>query len=213
MISDDRITKFLEELSESGIIAVAAKRVSISRSTIYEWRDADNDFAEKLEKSLNKGRDNWCDFSENQIHSLIKEKQLGAIKFFLESNNRRYYRPRKAAPFVQEHAPIHLNVMLTKKNPIEVTTEPPDEPRNLTEILKRALKNGRIKDLESEMENCPPTRAQEIMAEMEALKLFRQKYGNIPLGEWMNRQQDKNLDELPPQLPPTLGSDNHQPLE
>ena len=136
MISDARKAKFIEELAESGIIAVAAKRAGISRSTIYEWVATDHEFAEACDTAHERGRDNWCDFAENQLHSLVKQGDLPAIRYLLDNNSERYYKPRRPidAP-AKEPAPIYINVHLNRANKVKVDADrlpaPMDEIKRL----------------------------------------------------------------------------------
>jgi hypothetical protein len=81
---------------------------------------------------------------------------LGAIKFHLETNSPRYFRPRKPAPFIQEPAPINISVVLNKGNGVYETQEVRPEPKTLTEIIKRSLENGKRNDAQKD-ELPPPT--------------------------------------------------------
>ncbi len=139
MISDDRVAKFIEHLAESGIIAVAAKRAGISRSTPYEWKKIDPEFAEAFDAALESGRDNWCDFAENQLHSLVKQGELPAIRYLLDNNSKRYFKPRKPieAPKA-EPAAIYINVNLNKKDDLKVEVDrlPPPKEKQDPAILE-----------------------------------------------------------------------------
>lgn len=95
MVSDEDIEKLLETLEEIPILQFACKRVGVARATVYRWLESDEAFRKKYNKALKTGRKNMTDHAESKLFKLIDEKNLGAIKYFLDANDRRYYKPRK----------------------------------------------------------------------------------------------------------------------
>lgn len=75
--------KFLEILEKNPVIQIACERSGISKATFYRWREADQDFAKKVESSVSEGNSLITDIAIAQLISAIKDKNLGAIKFWL----------------------------------------------------------------------------------------------------------------------------------
>lgn len=82
--------KFIEYLEEFPYISYAAKKSGISRATIYRWMKDDKDFREAVNGALSFGNNGLIDIAEMGLVSLIKEKNLGAIKYFLEHTTEKY---------------------------------------------------------------------------------------------------------------------------
>ncbi len=110
--------KFIEILEKTPVIQVACERAGISRATFYRWKESDKEFAEKTESALSEGNSLVSDIAIAQLISAIKEKNLGAIKFWL-----------------QNHHPDYANEMhITAKVEQEVTLTPEQEA-----LVRRAL--------------------------------------------------------------------------
>jgi len=82
--------KFLEILEKNPVIHVAIERSGVSKPTFYRWRDTDKEFAKKVEAALTEGNSLITDIAIAQLISAIKEKNLGAIKFWLENHDDQY---------------------------------------------------------------------------------------------------------------------------
>jgi hypothetical protein len=100
MRSNEDKKKFLEALSKAPFILHATKQVGIDKATIYRWRKKDPKFNIAVEDVLNIGRAGLCDIAENQIVKMINQGDFKASKFFLENNDKRYFRPRPTNIFV-----------------------------------------------------------------------------------------------------------------
>ena len=70
----------LESLKQVPIIEYACKRTGISRTTFYRWKKDDKEFAKAVEEALTEGEELITDLSENQLISLIKDKNFQAIQ-------------------------------------------------------------------------------------------------------------------------------------
>lgn len=81
---------FLAELRKIPIVQVACERVDISRNSIYKWKKTDLKFAEEMERALAEGEALVNDLTENQLLSLIKEKEWSAISFWLRHRNPKF---------------------------------------------------------------------------------------------------------------------------
>ena len=82
--------KFLEILEKNPVIHVALERAGVSKPTFYRWRDTDKDFAGKVEAAMSEGKGLVSDIAIAQLITIIKEKNLGAIKFWLQSHHPDY---------------------------------------------------------------------------------------------------------------------------
>ena len=98
MISNDDKEKFLDTLREQPIVSVVCKRLGISKASVYRWRHDDADFKKKLEDALDVGRDIVNDLAESKLIAAIQRGDRWAIQYWLEFNNKRFYKPRKAMP-------------------------------------------------------------------------------------------------------------------
>lgn len=83
-------TAFLEQLKRSATIENACHKVGIGRSTVYRWRDSNKKFRKQIEDALEEGRQFMSDVAENQLFSLISEKDMPAIRLYLTTHNPRY---------------------------------------------------------------------------------------------------------------------------
>ena len=61
--SPDCVKAFLDELAESGAVAVAAQRAGVHRSTLYDLRRRDKDFAARWDAALQLGLDRLQDYA------------------------------------------------------------------------------------------------------------------------------------------------------
>jgi len=80
----------LNVLKEMPIIEVAVKRIGISRDTFYRWKLEDKEFEKQSQKAMAQGIDFINDMSESQIISLIKEKKMPSIRYWLKHNHPKY---------------------------------------------------------------------------------------------------------------------------
>ena len=83
-------TKFIESLREMPFIYYAAKKVGISRSTIYRWLKNNRDFKERVDSAIEEGRMGTDDIMEMSLINQGKKGNIGAIKFYLTHNHKRY---------------------------------------------------------------------------------------------------------------------------
>ena len=91
--SEDR-SMFLRNLAEFPYVYYAAKKSGINPSTIYRWMGSNPDFAKEVRALLRSGLAN-----QNQKIEMVLVKKalggdLGAIKFYLPHNSKKY-RPMK----------------------------------------------------------------------------------------------------------------------
>ncbi len=82
--------KFIQILEDTPFISYAAKKSGIAKATIYRWMKSDTDFRIAVNNALENGRRHLCDIAEMALVEKIKDKEMGAIKFYLQNNNDRY---------------------------------------------------------------------------------------------------------------------------
>lgn len=106
---------------------MACKRAGINKATIYRWLKDDAAFKDRYDDSLRRGRETMVDHAESKLLKLIEKENLGAIRYFLDSNDTRYRKPRKAIPPPPVQYPvktIRYEIVDTREKP----TEPPVPP-------------------------------------------------------------------------------------
>ena len=81
---------FIEQTRKLPIIQVVCEKIGIARSTLYRWRDEDEEFRKDLEDALNEGEGLINDMSESQLISLIKDRNYPAISFWLRHRNPKF---------------------------------------------------------------------------------------------------------------------------
>ncbi|QQS16045.1 MAG: hypothetical protein IPK84_01655 [Candidatus Moraniibacteriota bacterium] len=82
--------KVLEALRETPVVHVACKRSGIAKATFYRWKEKDPVFAAESEEALKSGKELVSDMAISQLISAIKDKNLGAIKFWLSNHHPDY---------------------------------------------------------------------------------------------------------------------------
>ena len=82
--------KFLEVLEKNPVVQLACERSGVSKATFYRWKEADKEFSQKVEAALTEGNSLISDIAIAQLISAIKEKNLGAIKFWLQNHHPDY---------------------------------------------------------------------------------------------------------------------------
>lgn len=88
--------RFIQILKDIPIISVACKKAGIDKATIYRWRAKDSAFNQSVEEALEVGRESGNDIAESKLLKLVNEGAPWAVKYWLEANSKRYYKPRKA---------------------------------------------------------------------------------------------------------------------
>lgn len=103
---DARIKKdkesFLQILEKNPVIHIAIERSGVSKATFYRWRADDAEFAQKVEEAMLEGKGLVSDIAISQLIAAIKEKNLGAIKFWLQNHHPDYANKLHVTAEVQE---------------------------------------------------------------------------------------------------------------
>ncbi len=77
-------------LETTPIVYVACQKANISKSTYYRWREEDADFRQKTDQALKEGISTVNDLAESQLITLIKNKNIGSITFWLRHRHAAY---------------------------------------------------------------------------------------------------------------------------
>jgi len=80
----------LEQLMQFPIIHVCCQKTSVSRATFYRWKAEDEDFAKKVDEAIAEGEKRINDLSESQLISLIKDRSMPGIAFWLRHHHPKY---------------------------------------------------------------------------------------------------------------------------
>ncbi len=77
----------LEALQKTPVVHVACERSGVSKATFYRWREKDPAFEKGSNEALKAGKELINDMAISQLISAIKDKNLGAIKFWLSNHH------------------------------------------------------------------------------------------------------------------------------
>lgn len=91
--------KYLEMLEESPFPTIVARKLGINKSTIYRWKKKDYEFRHKVEDAIQRGRESMTEVVEGVTYSEAKKGNMQACRLILESNDKRYRKPRQIIPF------------------------------------------------------------------------------------------------------------------
>lgn len=80
----------LEYLKKMPIIELACTKASISRATFYRWKKEDKEFSKAVEEAMSEGESLVTDVSENQLISLIRDRNFQAIQLWLKHHHKKY---------------------------------------------------------------------------------------------------------------------------
>lgn len=111
--------KYLEILEESPFPTIVAKKLGVDKSTIYRWKKKDSDFRYKVENAIEKGRESMTEVVEGVTYTEAKKGNMQACRMILESNDRRYRKPRPIIPYGspdEKIDAINVNIQYTKYN-------------------------------------------------------------------------------------------------
>ena len=119
-MKDQKDKQILIELfKETPIAYLVCKKAGISRATLYRWKKNDKEFAKQVDKALREGTEMINDVAVSQLIAAIKDKNIGAIRFWLQNNDPKYSNKLEVSAIV-------------KREDIELTPEQ-------KAVVKRAL--------------------------------------------------------------------------
>ncbi|MCL5071025.1 MAG: hypothetical protein M1308_09035 [Actinobacteria bacterium] len=88
-IKQDKLL-LIEQLRKTPIVSVSCEKVGVSRATFYRWKVSDSKFASLADTAIAEGCQLVNDLAESQLLSAIKDKNLGAIIFWLKHHHPAY---------------------------------------------------------------------------------------------------------------------------
>jgi len=116
--------KFLEILEKTPVIQAACERTGISRATLYRWKESDKEFAGKVESALSEGNSLINDIAIAQLISAIKEKNFGAIKFWLQNHHPDYANKLHIDAKVEQEIALTPDQEETVRRALELVSKP-----------------------------------------------------------------------------------------
>lgn len=82
----------IELLKEYPIIKTTCQKANIARQTFYRWIEEDKIFEKKVKKALKEGTLLVNDTAEENLITMINEKNLSAMKYWLRHHHDDYSR-------------------------------------------------------------------------------------------------------------------------
>lgn len=96
MISDETKERLIEELAKTPFVSIACKRAGISRASFYRFLEEDGSFKKKCRRAHRDGRSLINDMAESTIVRGIQKGDMGATKYWLGHNHKRYMKQEPA---------------------------------------------------------------------------------------------------------------------
>jgi len=90
MKKDRTKTLFIEQIRRMPIIQAVCEKLNVARSTVYRWREDDEEFAKELEEALVEGETLINEMTESRLISLIRDKNWQAISFWLRKRSPKF---------------------------------------------------------------------------------------------------------------------------
>lgn len=86
-------------LEESPFPTIVARKLGINKSTVYRWMKKDQEFKYKVEDAIQRGRESMTEVVEGVTYTEAKKGNMQACRLILESNDKRYRKPRPVIPY------------------------------------------------------------------------------------------------------------------
>jgi len=80
----------LEQLKKVPLVEAACQKIGITRMTLSRWKAEDKDFASQVDLALAEGKLLVNDLAESQLISAVKDRNLGAIMYWLKYHHKDY---------------------------------------------------------------------------------------------------------------------------
>lgn len=114
----------INTLKEMPIIEVAVKRIGIGRDTYYRWKAQDQEFFKRSQEAMMQGIEFINDLSESQIITLIKDKKMSSIKFWLKHNHPKYRERIEITTNTQPQEELNPEQALIVKEALRLSSMP-----------------------------------------------------------------------------------------
>lgn len=82
--------ELLEKLRKFPIVQIACEKSGVSRATFYRFRQDDEVFAKQVEEALGESISRMNEMAEANLLSLIQDKNMSAIAFWLKHRHKAY---------------------------------------------------------------------------------------------------------------------------
>lgn len=82
--------ELIAQFRKTPIVQLACERVGIGRTTYYRWRKEDSKFSQDADEAIHDGSFLVNDLAESQLLTCIRDKELGAITFWLKHHHPKY---------------------------------------------------------------------------------------------------------------------------
>ncbi len=122
--------KFLEILEKNPVIHIALERSGVTKPTFYRWKIEDKEFAAKVEIALHEGNSLITDIAIAQLITAIKEKNLGAIKFWLENHDDQYRNEVHITAKIEQEITLSPEQEALLRRGIELVSAAPNQTIN-----------------------------------------------------------------------------------
>ena len=122
--------KFLEILEKNPVIHVAIERSGVSKPTFYRWKTEDKEFAAKVGTALHEGNSLITDIAIAQLITAIKEKNLGAIKFWLENHDDQYRNEVHITAEIEQEIVLSPEQEALLRRALELVSLPNNQPNH-----------------------------------------------------------------------------------
>lgn len=80
----------LDQLKKTPIVQICCEKLGIGRTTYYDWRRDDQEFAKAADTALYEGTFLMNDLAESQLLSAVRDGNLGAITYWLKHRHPAY---------------------------------------------------------------------------------------------------------------------------
>ncbi len=88
--------QFLSELENNPNVAIACKRVGLSRQTVYRWRQTDTEFNKAVDEAMTLGTESILDLAESKLAANVASGNQRAIETALAYYGKRSERNKSS---------------------------------------------------------------------------------------------------------------------
>ena len=97
----------IEQLRKTPIIQICCEKLGIGRTTYYDWRKNDPEFAKAADEALYEGTLLMNDLAESQLLSAVRDGNLGAITYWLKHRHHAYSSRLEVTAKIEERDPMN----------------------------------------------------------------------------------------------------------
>lgn len=87
---DKEKSLLISQLKKVPVVQLACEKTGIARATYYRWYKSDPEFAKQTDDALHEGSSLINDLAETQLISLIRDRNLGSVVFWLKNHHPSY---------------------------------------------------------------------------------------------------------------------------